>query len=100
MDDYPPSENNISTDSNIEIDETPFMTPIPADLYEKDSPETERKNVLHSLYDTLWDFDPMQTIRDLHMPGLRNRVPPLPSPRNVKNIWTKKPNTTTSDKFF
>ena len=87
MDDYPPSESNISTDSNIEIDETPFMTPIPAkDLYEKDSPETERKNVLHSLYDTLWDFDPMQTIRDLHMPGLRNRVPPLPSPRNVKNI--------------
>ena len=87
MDDYPPSESNVSTDSNIEMDETPFMTPIPAkDLYEKDSPETERKNVLYSLYDTLFDFDPMQTIRDLHMPGLRNRVPPLAPQRNVKNI--------------
>ena len=92
MDDYPPSEIYSSTDSNIEIDDTPFMTPIKAeDLYEKDTPEAERKNVLYSLYDTLFDFDPMQTIRDLHMPGLRNRVPPpppppLPTTKNVENI--------------
>ena len=92
MDDYPPSEIYSSTDSNIEIDDTPFMTPIKAeDLYEKDTPEAQRKNVLYSLYDTLFDFDPMQTIRDLHMPGLRNRVPPpppppLPTTKNVENI--------------